>query len=662
MIGSTIRGTVRDINVCFAIILDPVENLVFIFEWVRVQVCSTIQSTSTRLHSYSRGRRNACLYCPFALPPSCIRHQACQSNKSLGIYRSLRSLPQAVSLIPLLYLGHFVPVIVRLVDFLFLFLLTMEPGSNHLQVPDPTTFRRGSDPGPSSSYCGLNTGNVTNISMGPTSLAGGSSFFPGNSGFSFSQLDAPQPPDPLGDFSSTAFATHPVLFQSYASTAVLDSLNHDLKLFEAELQESPGKYEVNELLQLQSTLMNISCKINSAINLRATNPIIDTSVAFHEQHQQHHHHHQQQPPRPPQPSTTTRSSASERFICKICEKLNKHIILGSRSTFARHIADAHGGRTKHLCHVPGCDVCRFRSDKIKDHRTMHARENPEFDSLLKPDHLAIQMPPPKQCAVCDRPVSTWDEWMRCLVAHCRCTDTTPSENTGRSDDDGDDDNYGDGNGGGGGGGGGSGYGYDGQRLADQAGMTAGLGSHFGVEGTNTFPTGGYNGYARECSKTAPCSPKAVPSDDGAPEIAKSDCNTLTDLREPPQIMIEKGNLNLDKSSSVNTNKSNDTLRQPPIPRKKLAQAVFKCCLPPCNNSATAYSPQDKDMLSSNSTALVRKSFPSRKSLIPVGDTRSPRLVFLEHAVPRAEHKRQPATMQSIRGVSKWQAGRRYCAF
>lgn len=557
----------------------------------------------------------------------------------------------------------------------------MDFSNIHLGIPPPNAGRRGSDPGPPghNSYstdtgtgagAGPATGGV--INMGHASAAGGSSLYP-NTEFSFPQQD------PLRGFLLTPYTKPEISLQNYVSSSALDSVKHDLKLFEAQLQESPGKYETSDLWDLQLTLSHISCKIGSAINLRSDYPIPDTTVPV-----------QQQPRQPPKlPSTTTKSSLSERFACRLCERRNKRSILGSRSTFSRHIADVHGGRTKHRCHVPGCTVVRFRADKIKKHRDVHSKRNPEFNSLREPEcYLETQMPPPKKCPICNRAVGTWDEWMACVAAHCRCSDGISSDDMGGFGDDGDDDNGGNGSGNGNGGGG-NGYGDYDQSPAYQNGLIAGTGSLFGAEGTYNFSTGGYNGFAKGCRQTTPCGPKTAPSDIRAPSVATSECETLADTSEDPKSVMQKGNLNLDKSSPVSPGSSEDkpkaqrvtfafpfptklnakegylrseTLRKPPMPRKKLVQTVLKCCLPPSNDSTTACKPQNKEILSSKPNTLMRKNCLSWKSIVPMGETRSPRLISLEHAAPSAEHKRYPATPQSNSGLSKWQTGREFWVF
>ncbi|KAK5685657.1 hypothetical protein LTS12_029070, partial [Elasticomyces elasticus] len=188
----------------------------------------------------------------------------------------------------------------------------MDFNNNYLQIPG-TAHRRGSDPGPSSGYYGTGTGTGIGINMGPTSLVGGSSFFPGNTQFNFPQ------PGPLGDVSSLPYAAPPVSFQTDSSLSGLVSLTDGLKLFEAQLQDIPGLYESNGLRQLQAVIFRISWKINNALNLRADNPVFETSVPVQQQQQQQ------------QPSTKTKSSLSERFICRICENQNnKRKVLSSR--------------------------------------------------------------------------------------------------------------------------------------------------------------------------------------------------------------------------------------------------------------------------------------------------------------------------------------------
>ena len=545
---------------------------------------------------------------------------------------------------------------------------------DHLQVPDPSNpfNRRGSDPGPSASYHG--TGNGT----WPAAAAGGSSFFPGNATFDFT------PPDPLHDITSHYTSTS-TLFPSSAPALQLDNLSHDLKFFEAQIQENWFHYSIDQLLQLQTLLLGISRKVGGTVE-RLNNLDIDSLIQS-------------------QPSTAAKSSHTPRFNCKLCPP-GERKDYSSRTTFTRHVADRHYAQIQHRCPIPGCSSSFYRPDYIRRHCKKHASETPGLDLTQLLETVERQViPPPRRCHLCSRPVRSWKEWMNCTAFHCRILENTRTDSidkwNGRRDDDDFDDND-------------NGNGHRGHLNGNVVGNTSQdhepykrMGSQFDDVGGAPLYGGYYNGFAvQRCShagadhnhNTYP--EKSTPKYDETPETESAtevpDDDTPLGLSEsprgqhkhcshapgqPPEPLSSKTRLDHHYADALaaqqqfsssrhlgNHNQSqghlyNDALNPRPVPRTRLSRAMQKCCFPVSPPSdITTPKPQSKMLPADNSKALMQKKSTSRKLPISVCDARSPKLIHLAPEAPHAERKRRCPTKRSIlfsfnqplRAFARWQ--------
>lgn len=537
-------------------------------------------------------------------------------------------------------------------------------GNNHLQVPDPNpALRRGSDPGPSVSHYGLGTG------AGSALAAGGSSLFPGNTTFSFT------PPDPLQGITSP----YTPLFESYLPALKLDNLSHDLKIFEARIEDHWFQYRVDQLLQLRTQLLDISRKVGDAVEL--------WKYASDENFV------------PSLPSTTAKSNHSTRFRCRLCLRGDRKEY-SFRSTFTRHVADRHYAQTVHLCHVPGCTYTHYRTDNIVRHRKNHAAEIPGLSPTPPSDQpLERQIPPPPACCICSTPVKSWKEWMNCIAYHCRILENTRTDSTsgrnGRRDDD--DFDYNDND---------NGAGHWGGGRSSQNHETYEMGSQFGrFEGASTYG-GYYNGFSAQRSSPVGASHRhntnsanPTPKDDQTPETGSvtevSDVDTSPGLSEGPKSQHEHGGHTSDQSPKCLSLKTkldhnaeettaqqqsnlpqglgdynqspdylyNDDLNPRPVPRTRLSRAMEKCCFPvsPTNNITTPKF-ESKMPPAENPKALIQKKFSSRKVSMPVCDARSPKVIHLDQGTSQVRPERRRPTIrgvllsfnQPLRAFARWQ--------
>lgn len=183
--------------------------------------------------------------------------------------------------------------------------------------------------------------------------------------------------------------------------------------------------------------------------------------------------------------TSQRSAVRARYFCQLC-KPGTGAVYKSLGSFKRHVGDEHQHRYQYRCPYNECTWVKYRKDKIHEHlRNKHEhRKRTLTQQEIKLFERA--MPPPQFCEICMTPVSTWEEYFRCVANHCRLPEGDhPSSSTGdRRDSNG------------GGGSGGSHNGYNGQNFQDP-GFFGGMGnpSYFNgnsAGGGNSF----YSGYGQ----------------------------------------------------------------------------------------------------------------------------------------------------------------------
>lgn len=88
----------------------------------------------------------------------------------------------------------------------------------------------------------------------------------------------------------------------------------------------------------------------------------------------------------------------------------------SRASFKRHVVNQHYPRFIYYCVESSCKQRFQRLDKVKTHCLSVHGMNPNYRDL---DKLEKEESPPSECPLCQRNISSWSEFFKCVMNHAQ---------------------------------------------------------------------------------------------------------------------------------------------------------------------------------------------------------------------------------------------------
>ncbi|OJJ43480.1 hypothetical protein ASPZODRAFT_956907 [Penicilliopsis zonata CBS 506.65] len=119
------------------------------------------------------------------------------------------------------------------------------------------------------------------------------------------------------------------------------------------------------------------------------------------------------------------------YLCLKCPQ-GKRKTIKSLGSFKRHVTTEHYYQYEYHC-PRECPWFARRKDKVHDHlRSVHRERGSA--GLKHMGRFEKQLPPPKHCPQCLRPVESWKDFFHCFASHCR-VEEDGSPLSRRGDDD-----------------------------------------------------------------------------------------------------------------------------------------------------------------------------------------------------------------------------------